>query len=588
MTLALMFLYAAMAIVLSPQTPTPIKTGTVEGRVMREGTNEPISGALVTLVAPGAPSAVSAETLERQRITSLVAGQSLEQVQAGMTSLLRAEGALSSEPAFVLTDAAGRFTFKDVPAGRYTLRAEREAFVSSEINETYQTGAVKNLAVEEGRTSSNEMFLVPSGIISGQVRDPLGQPAPGVTVGVFRLIYSSNGRKSFAAGRSVTTDDRGQYRIAYVAPGYLYVGVTPRTAPGSPEESWERPFYPGVVEPETAERIHVVIGGENSGINITLKPRGQTYKIRGRAINNLAVPNPTTGIIDRSVNMFFLSPVTRGLLAFPANYGNSIPVSSRPNGEFEIAGVRPGIYELSAYVVDSTRHTLLAHVPVEVRNEDVSGLSLAITAGAAFTGEVQIRGGAANAVPLQSLRLVLQTESSSLPVANIVVPVDAAGHFSDDRIPETRYRLQVTGLPADAYVADVLQGGLPVYDSGLDLDSRSGPIQVVVSPEGQTVTGTVATADGVPVRGATIVMAPPEASRQNTARFKTGTSDEQGRFVIRGVGPGQYTVYAWESIYPYSWLDEERLKKSANRGSTVSISSGGRTDLQLRAIPVGN
>jgi hypothetical protein len=96
------------------------------------------------------------------------------------------------------------------------------------------------------------------------------------------------------------------------------------------------------------------------------------------------------------------------------------------------------------------------------------------------------------------------------------------------------------------------------------------------------------TLSGTPVSGATVVMAPPEAALQNTSRFKTGTSDEQGQFTIRGVAPGQYTVYAWESIYPYSWLDPERLKRSTNRGTTVNISSGSRSNVQLRSIPAGN
>jgi hypothetical protein len=135
---------------------------------------------------------------------------------------------------------------------------------------------------------------------------------------------------------------------------------------------------------------------------------------------------------------------------------------------------------------------------------------------------------------------------------------------------------------------DILQGGLSVFDSGFVVDSRSGTMQVILSPEGQTVTGIVATSAGEGVSGATVVLVPPVGVRQNVARFKTGTSDESGRFTIRGVAPGQYTAYAWASIYAYSWLDAKRLEKSVNSGRAVTISPGGAVDLQLRAIPAGN
>ena len=82
----------------------------------------------------------------------------MEQVQASIVSLMR-DGGASNEPAFALTDGSGKFTFKDVPVGRYTIRVERKNFVGPEINEAYTTGVVKNIAVEKDKTTSTEMFL---------------------------------------------------------------------------------------------------------------------------------------------------------------------------------------------------------------------------------------------------------------------------------------------------------------------------------------------------------------------------------------------------------------------------------------------
>jgi hypothetical protein len=110
---------------------------------------------------------------------------------------------------------------------------------------------------------------------------------------------------------SKATDDRGEFRIFWVAPGEYYVGLI--AFPG-PEDPWARTYFPGVTDPTVATALVVKDGAEIAEINFTLQTvsSAPTFKISGRAINPLAVPNPTTGAIDRIVNSFILSPRETG------------------------------------------------------------------------------------------------------------------------------------------------------------------------------------------------------------------------------------------------------------------------------------
>src|SRR5205823_3270905 len=87
---------------------------------------------------------------------------------------------------------------------------------------------------------------------------------------------------------------------------------------------------------------------------------------------------------------------------------NAIPVTNRPNGEFEIRNVKPGGYDLYPYSWDYTIPKLnIARVPIEVRNADVRGLSLSLTLGATLKAEVVLHGTNSQATKLDSLRLNL-------------------------------------------------------------------------------------------------------------------------------------------------------------------------------------
>ncbi len=54
---------------------------------------------------------------------------------------------------------------------------------------------------------------------------------------------------------------------------------------------------------------------------------------------------------------------------------------------------------------------------------------------------------------------------------------------------------------------------------------------------------------------------------------------------LRGIAPGSYTAFAWESIPDTAWLNKEFLSKYQDLGVPVTLLPGAQIKLQLKSIP---
>jgi hypothetical protein len=68
------------------------------------------------------------------------------------------------------------------------------------------------------------------------------------------------------------------------------------------------------------------------------------------------------------------------------------------------------------------------------------------------------------------------------------------------------------------------------------------------------------------------------------ALYKTVTTDGKGHFVMRGVAPGAYTIFAWESVLPGAFQNAEFLEKYQSRGRPVNVQGGTRSEIPLDLI----
>ncbi|HZI50436.1 MAG TPA: carboxypeptidase-like regulatory domain-containing protein, partial [Terriglobia bacterium] len=77
----------------------------------------------------------------------------------------------------------------------------------------------------------------------------------------------------------------------------------------------------------------------------------------------------------------------------------------------------------------------------------------------------------------------------------------------------------------------------------------------------------------------------PEARRRsNRALYVSAISDASGRFTLRGVAPGDYKVFAWESIPAFAHVNAAFLAKHEDRGKLVRVGQQGTVSAELTVI----
>jgi hypothetical protein len=157
--------------------------------------------------------------------------------------------AAGGAPRQVMTDAQGRFLFRELAKGRYTFKATAPGYLAGGFGQARPTGGQQ--AVE--LTSDNEkvgdltLRMWKGATISGSVVDEGGEPVIGLSVRAIRRTVSA-GRPRLAFGTTGTTDDRGIYRIPNLTPGDYFVGViaTYSTMPAATSEAYLQAMMSGV------------------------------------------------------------------------------------------------------------------------------------------------------------------------------------------------------------------------------------------------------------------------------------------------------------------------------------------------------
>jgi uncharacterized protein (DUF2141 family) len=357
----------------------------------------------------------------------------------------------------VITDDTGAFVFTNLPSGRFTLTAARPAFIPSSYGARAPGRPGTRISLATGQHLTDVVVRMARGaVISGTVRNEIGEPMPNVTVAFSgtQPIDTRSGLSTIDLDcdnhcGSVITDDRGTYRAFGLPAGSYIVGAfydvrariemvktaevdaafaeAQRTlgrpgAPASPsigrgggttgrpstasrsEYSYAAVFHPGTADAAAAQRITVAFGEERSGIDIVLAPT-PTVTVEGTIVNP-AGPLPRLTIDMTPHNTV---PIPDDLQPDPGTA--RAPVTHpAPSGDFQFSRVTPGRYTITARAVAGqvvagpdgsiVRITsdgpapppLWASADVVVTGGDVSGVHLTLRPAFRVTGRIQFEG----------------------------------------------------------------------------------------------------------------------------------------------------------------------------------------------------
>jgi protocatechuate 3,4-dioxygenase beta subunit len=510
------------------QNAVPPTKATINGIVLRAGTGDPIARASVTLDrATGGFTGITPEpgAPGARGAAPAIPGQTAQIAVA------------PEQPAIIpaaLTDDRGRFQIKDVDPGNYRIIAARNGFARQEYGQRSFNRSGTIISARPGQQVQDiELKLTPAPTISGRVVDMYGEPQPGITIQALRSTYDANGKRTLQQVQTARTNDLGEYRLYWLNPGRYFVSATGAKS--------------------TMETILSMSGlGGASGML-----QGNRY-------------NPVTG-------EFEIRDVA------PGSYWLMIQTQPLPTVTPGARGAAP-TPDPASFLSSINR----AQVPLEV-DRDIDNLSVAVTPGITIPGRIRIEGNPpAGQDPYSRLIPMLQTGGGSILAAALQggIPRPAApdGTFSLTKITPGNYRLVVNGLDPTMYIKDAHIDRTDVLQ-GIAIGNRvDGALEIVLSTNAGQVDGTIVDAAGKPMSGVQAVLIP-NRLRNRTDLFKTATSGANGRFTLRGITPGDYKLFAWEDIEPFSYFDSDVLRPFEALGKTVRIQENSRETAEVKIIP---
>lgn len=487
-----------------------------------------------------------------------------------------------SSPISKDTDAEGHFSLQLEP-GSYRLWVERNGFARQVYGALSPAGEGTALTLAPGQQLRQIAFrVVPLGAIAGRVFDEDGDPVLGVGIQVLRFNYA-NGRRQLISVAGASTNDRGEYRAFGLQAGrYLLRASMPGAPMSRPIESgtlipevqdpYAAVYYPGVLEVDAASPISLAEGSELSDVDFQLR-KVRAVTVRGHLVS--------------PVDKFSASQIQVVLAHNEGNVASYIDRASAfvdsATGKFEIRGVSPGSYLLVGSQFSAGR-PLGGRVPVEVSGmsapEDVT---VALTSAFDITGTVEVEGAARGSVPNLTVRLAPAEGLALGPPPSSKVAGD--GSIRLPGVTPGLWTLVVDSLPERLWVKTESFASNEILNGELNVnESARGQLRIVLAGNGAQISGTV-TADGQPCR-ATVVLAPAALEQRGShGIYKITNTTERGTFILKGVRPGSYKLFAFREIEPFDWFDPEQLKMVESMGEPIAVSAGEDALRDLVAIP---
>lgn len=602
------------------QPPQDLSTASIEGVIVKLGTNEPIPGADLELIRregtadaplfPGFAEALSAFTAPN------VQGPRLSN---------STPPALSPEIQYVRSGDDGKFVFRNLKPGKYRLVAALAdgAYHPAEYGQRDPRGNGMLLPVAQGQSVKDiRMEMALTGVITGRIFDGNGEPvahAPVLAVFTVPLPLPI----PFTA-QVVLTDELGYYRLFWLPPGQYIVAATMVDAdrrslptfvslPGRTtflaaermgnapirrslpegnliEEATRAVYYGDVIDLEQARPIDLRSGGHVSGVDINVGV-GRT---EGRHVRGVVI-NGATGQRAAGVT------VTVMPLAAPIGNGASTGTTDS-TGAFDIPGIFRGRYAVftqylrnaattpstAGAIVGPADTTIAYAIPIEVGNANIESLSLVTVPPVNTKGRVIIEGRQPleAAAELRKIRIAMVRIPGWAAQASSVPPgggtgngiVDERGAFTVWTSPGL-WDINLPQLPANAYVKSIRSGQYDARRNGpvLITDPAIDPIEIVIGTDAGEVRGFAVGSNG-PMGNVSVELVPTLKDHPNNTR--TAITELDGRFRINGVPPGGYKIFAWE--YKGPWADPQTYEAS---GKLIYVSEGTTQDVQVTVIP---
>ena len=248
------------------------------------------------------------------------------------------------------------------------------------------------------------------------------------------------------------------------------------------------------------------------------------------------------------------------------------------DGQFRVAGIRPGRYILSSR--DDKGQT--GWLPFESNGVDANDLTIVVGPGAKLAGRLTGETGA----PLTStggieLRLSApaETQQSGIPAARI----RADGAFEWPAVLG-EYAVRAPRLPPGFWLKAVMRGDTDVTDGPVAVTHGANVenLTVVLADRAASLSG-LTTREGKTEADYTVIVFP-EARAPDSALVRlvrADRPDHKGGYRVTGIPPGAWLVAAVDFVEDGQWLDPNYLGSLRPFAARITLERGDDKTLNL-------
>jgi hypothetical protein len=408
------------------------------------------------------------------------------------------------------SDAEGRFRFTEVAPMAHLVVAERSGYAKLDGGL-----GVRVELTPGGSVNGLVLVLSPEAVIAGRVLDAKGDLIRGASV----EVTDADTRVTAALESSPT----GSFRIGGLRAGRYLVGAQ---AWGQVERPRPLTYYPGELDRTRASVIELRAGESRGELDIAVR-EVQYATIRGQFTEPKSV-TPGCIVAYEHRNRDPLGSTATAKLDPEGRFAMRMP-----RGDFRLKvlclGQRPGA-------------RVLGFKDLYVGDQDVDNVVIPPSPIHIVRAKLRWSAGGRADAPTGTFTL---SPTQGLGVLRFSAPKDDGWVAASEVTPDV-YLIRVGQLPPGSYAQSIQTPSGEILRDGLDLlNGTSTDLEIVVSPDGGTISGQVLDAKRMPVLGAQVAISRATsrpAERELWSRF--AAVDGEGRFAQSGMAPGDYEVTA--------------------------------------------
>jgi Carboxypeptidase regulatory-like domain len=147
-------------------------------------------------------------------------------------------------------------------------------------------------------------------------------------------------------------------------------------------------------------------------------------------------------------------------------------------------------------------------------------------------------------------------------------------------------RINFGGTATGWTIRAVRYRGTDVTDSGIDFKPNEdiADLEIEITNRVTDLSGVVTNSRGTPVKDYSIAVFPQDRDKwtPGSRYLRSGRPDQDGRFKLTSLPPGDYFVIALDYMDASEWTDPEFLERIRTKATRLSISEGETKSVDLK------